>query len=144
VITLRILHFMFGTVWVGGAFSYNLVLLSKLRQIDGRTQRSVIKAVTQTMAPLLGISALITILRGRVMIAQLRTEHGTNFLNTGRGTSMMVGTFTSILAVVPVFVVQVLTGNQVYKLGQDTATDYHLIERRAGEDLVWKCEAQEK
>jgi uncharacterized membrane protein len=117
VIILRLLHLIFGTIWVGGAFYYNFILLPKLRQVDGRTQRSVIKAVTQTMAPLLGISALITILSGGVMIAQLRSEHGTNFLNTGWGISMMVGLFTSILTVVLVFAVEAPTGNQVNKLG---------------------------
>jgi uncharacterized membrane protein len=116
VILLRLLHLIFGTIWVGGGFYYNFILLPKLRQMDSHTQRSVIRAVTQTMAPLLGISALITILSGGVMIALLRTEHGTNFLTTGWGISMMVGLSTSILAVVLVFTVEVPAGNKVYKL----------------------------
>ena len=49
-------------------------------------------------------------------MAQLRTEHGTNFLTTGWGISMIVGLITSILAVVLVFTVEVPTGNKVDKL----------------------------
>jgi uncharacterized membrane protein len=117
VIILRLLHFIFATIWVGGGFYYNFILLPNLRQMDGRTQRSVITVVTQTMAPLLGISALITIVSGGVMLALLRTEHGTNFLTTGWGISMMVGLITSILAMVLVFAVEVPTGKRlVHKL----------------------------
>ena len=116
MIILRLIHFIFGTIWFGGAFYYNFIPLPKLRQMDGHTQGSVITAVTQTMAPLLGISALITILIGGLMIAQLHTEHGTNFLTPGWGMSMMVGLFASILAVVLVFAVEVPTGNKVNKL----------------------------
>ena len=116
MIILRLLHFIFATIWVGGGFYYNFILLPKLRQMDDHTQRSVIRAVTQTMAPLLGISALITILSGGVMMAQLRFEHGTNFLTTGWGISMLAGLITSILAVVLVFTVELPTGNKVDKL----------------------------
>ena len=116
MIILRLLHFIFGTIWVGGGFYYNFMLLPKLRQTDARTQRSIIRAVTQTMAALLGVSALITIVSGGVMMAQLRTEHGTNFRTTGWGISMLVGLITSILAVVLVFTVEVPTGNKADKL----------------------------
>lgn len=116
MIILRLLHFIFATIWVGGGFYYNFILLPRLRKMDDGAQRSVIQAVTQTMAPLLGISALITIISGGVMMVQLRTQHGANFLTTGWGISMMVGLITSILAVVLVFAVEVPTGNKVNRL----------------------------
>ena len=61
MIILRLLHIIFSTIWVGGVFYYNFILLPKLQQIDPSTRRSVIKAVAQMMTPLLGISVLITI-----------------------------------------------------------------------------------
>ena len=116
MLALRLLHFVFGTIWVGGGFYFNFILLPKLRQMDAGTQRAVIKAVAQIMAPSLGISALITIVSGGVMMARLRTDHGVNFLATGWGVSMMVGLITSILAVVLVFAVEVPTGRKVDKM----------------------------
>ena len=95
---------------------YNFILLPRLQRMDASTQRSVTKAVTQIMGPLLGISAIVTIVSGGIMLVQLRAEHGANLLATGWGISMIIGTFTSILTLVLVFAIELPTGNTVEKL----------------------------
>ena len=116
MIVLRLLHLIFGVIWIGAGFYYNFVLVPSLQRMDARTHRAVNKAVTQIMGPLLGISAIITIASGGVMLVQLRHEPGHDLLASGWGLAMIVGTVTSILGLVLVLAVEVPTGRKVDRL----------------------------
>ena len=130
MIVLRLLHLIFGVIWVGAGFYYNFVLLPSLQRMDARTHRSVNKAVTQIMGPLLGISAIITIVSGGVMLVQLRHEPGHELLASGWGLAMIVGTITSILGLVLVLAVEVPTGRKVDKLAASEGREPSEQERR--------------
>ena len=130
MIVLRLLHLIFGVIWVGAGFYYNFVLLPSLQRMDARTHRSVNKAVTQIMGPLLGISAIITIVSGGVMLVQLRHEPGHDLLASGWGLAMIVGTITSILGLVLVLAVEVPAGRKVDKLAASEGREPSEEERR--------------
>ena len=106
MLVLHLLHLIFGTIWLGAGFYYNFVLLSSLRRMDAGTHRAVNTAVTRVMGPLLGVSALITVASGAVMLARLRPEHGCDLLASGWGRAMRVGVVTTIVALVVVFAVE--------------------------------------
>ncbi len=130
MIVLRLLHLIFGVIWVGAGFYYNFVLLPSLQRMDARTHRSVNKAVTQIMGPLLGISAMITIASGGVMLVQLRHEPGHDLLASGWGLAMIVGTITSILGLVLVLAVEVPAGRKVDRLAASEEREPSEQERR--------------
>jgi len=135
MIALLLGHLVFGTIWVGGGFYYNFILMPKLRRMQAGTEKAVNDAVTKTMGPLLGISALITILSGGVLLGLLRAEHEPNFITTTWGISMMVGLAASVLAVALVFAVEIPTGKKVDSVRAEvegrtpTETQTHELER---------------
>jgi uncharacterized membrane protein len=116
MIILHLLHVLFATIWISGGFYYNFILLPNLERIDPTTQRSLTRSLTRVMGPLLGLSALITIVTGGVMMFQLLPEHGGKPFATGWGVSMLVGIITTILSLVLVFAIELPAENRLDRL----------------------------
>jgi uncharacterized membrane protein len=112
----RLLHIVLGTIWVGGAFYYNFVLLPKLRTTDARTQRVVTESVTRVMGPLFGACAIVTIASGVVLLFQLKADHEPNFITTGWGLSLVAGVVATVVAIVLVFAVELPAGRKLARL----------------------------
>lgn len=116
MIFLHLLHVLFATIWISGGFYYNFILLPNLQRIDPTTQRSLTRSLTRVMGPLLGLSALITIITGGVMMFQLLPEHGGNPFASGWGLAMIVGIVTTILSLVLVFAIELPAETRLDKL----------------------------
>ena len=71
-IILRIIHIVFGTIWVGGAIYLSFILVPRLEKLGREIQGPVMGAISNITALVLTTSGAITILAGTYMGLRLR------------------------------------------------------------------------
>ena len=96
-IAVALVHIFFATLWLGGSFFYAVLLLPHLHVLDVASQRALRSSLRSAMTPLLGVSALATIVSGLVMMVQLHGLHPGSFSHTRWGVALIVGTLVQCL-----------------------------------------------
>lgn len=97
-ILVALLHLVFATAWLGSAFFYVLVLSPRVAVLDTAGQRALARSLRGAMRPLLGVSAVATIVTGLVMMAQLHPVHPGPFAANRWGLSLIIGAIASVAA----------------------------------------------
>lgn len=96
MITLRLLHIVFGVFWAGSAIFIAFILQPRLRTLGPEIQAKVMGSLITIMAPALITSAVITILAGMALSIRLRWGQFDAFVNTGWGWAILLGFLVSI------------------------------------------------
>ncbi len=95
-VVLRLLHIIFGVIWVGSAFFMTVILEPKLRALGPAVQRPVMKAIMSIFVPIVVPSATITIIAGIILVFDLRSGSLSSFFNTGWGWAILIGFVTAM------------------------------------------------
>jgi uncharacterized membrane protein len=99
-IAVALLHLIFATTWLGTDFYFNFVVTPKLRTLEPSVLAKVSDSLRRVTTPLLAVSAVLTIVTGVWMMAQLHAQHPGKFTTTRWGTSLMIGAVFSLLVLV--------------------------------------------
>jgi uncharacterized membrane protein len=99
-IAVALLHLIFATTWLGTDFYFNFIVTPRLRTLEPSILGNVITPLRRVTTPLLAVSAILTIVTGVVMMAQLHAQHPGTFSSTRWGTSILIGTVFSLLVLV--------------------------------------------
>jgi hypothetical protein len=97
-IVVAIIHLVFATVWLGSAFFYVVVLSPRVSVLDAERQGALARSLRGVMRPLLGVSAVVTIVTGLVMMAQLHPAHPGPFTDDRWGLSLVIGAIATFIA----------------------------------------------
>jgi uncharacterized membrane protein len=93
---LRLLHIIFGVIWVGSAFFMTVILEPKLRALGPAVQRPVMKAIFPTFIAIVVPSATITIIAGIILVFRLLSGSLSSFFDTGWGWAILIGFVTAM------------------------------------------------
>ena len=104
-IAVALLHLIFATTWLGTDFYFNFVVTPKLRTLEPSILGGVTTSLRRVTTPLLAVSAILTIVTGVLMMAQLHAQHPGTFSSTRCGTSLLIGSVFSLLVLVLAVVV---------------------------------------
>ena len=96
-IAVALLHLIFATTWLGTDFYFNFVVASKLRTLEPSILGDITTSLRRVTTPLLAVSAVLTIVTGVLMMAQLHAKHPGTFSSTRWGTSLLIGAVFSLL-----------------------------------------------
>ena len=99
-IAVALLHLIFATTWLGTDFYFNFVVTPRLRTLEPTVLAKVADSLRRVTTPLLAVSAVLTIVTGVWMMAQLHAQHPGKFSSTRWGTSLLVGAVFSLLVLV--------------------------------------------
>lgn len=99
LITLRILHIVFGVFWAGSAIFFAAILQPRLHTLDLPVRLRVLGALIPVMGPVLISSAVVTILAGTALALRMRWDNLEAFVDTGWGIAMLVGLAASVGAI---------------------------------------------
>jgi hypothetical protein len=97
-IVVAFVHFVFATAWLGSGFYYVVVLTPRVTVLDAAPQRALARSLRSVMRPLLGVSAVGTIVTGLWMMVQLHPDHPGPFSGNRWGLALIIGTIASVLA----------------------------------------------
>ena len=100
IVTLRLLHIIFGAIWVGGAFVMAVVIEPKLRKLGPPVQLPFLKNVMPPFIHTMLGSATVTIVVGIVLVLRLRSGSLSTVLDSGWGWAILIGFVTAIIAFV--------------------------------------------
>lgn len=118
MITIRIIHILFGVFWAGSAIFLAFILQPTVRTLGTDIQSRVMSAVGAIAGPALLTSGIITILSGLALTIRLRWGMLDTLFETGWGWAMMIGFLTSIGALYTGIIVKNLIGN-MSELGKE-------------------------
>ncbi len=121
IISMRILHIVFGVFWVGATFFMVLVLVPRLRALGPPIQGPVMGALTPVLTPFMVVSAIVILVTGVVLTLVTRWGALDTLFVTGWGWSMIVGFVTSVAAAIVGFGIIVPTGHRQAKLAGSIA-----------------------
>jgi uncharacterized membrane protein len=99
-IAVALLHLIFATTWLGTDFYFNFIVTPRLRTLEPSVLGGVTASLRRVTTPLLAASAILTIITGVVMMAQLHAQHPGKFSSTRWGTSLLIGAVFSLLVLV--------------------------------------------
>ena len=114
-IAIALLHLVFATTWLGTDFYFNFVVTPRLRALEPSVLEEVTASLRRVTTPLLAVSAVLTIVTGVWMMAQLHAQHPGRFSTTRWGTSLVIGAVCSLLVLA---VAVVVDGPATRKLGR--------------------------
>lgn len=133
-IAVALLHLIFATTWLGTDFYFNFVVTPQLRTLEPSVVDRVTTSLRRVTTPLLALSAVLTIVTGVWMMAQLHVRHPGKFSSTRWGTSLLVGAVFSLLVLVLVIAVDRPTNRRLGRLaasfGDREATDAERVQMR--------------
>jgi uncharacterized membrane protein len=115
-IAVALLHLIFATAWLGADFYFNFVVTPKLRTLEPTVLGNVTTSLRRVTTPLLAASAILTIVTGVVMMAQLHAQHPGTFSSTRWGTSLLIGAVFSLLVLALAAVVDQPTSKKLGRL----------------------------
>lgn len=118
LVTLRVLHFVFGVFWVGTVFFLTLIFQPRLQRLGPAVQRPVMGALTPALIPAMMASSIITIGSGLALTLIMRWGTLGVFLASDWGWAMLIGTATTVGAVTVGFGFATPTARSMAKLGQ--------------------------
>jgi uncharacterized membrane protein len=90
-ISLRILHIVAGTFWVGTDVFATFLLILQLRALGPAVEHAVMGALMRYLPPVMTISALTTAITGVWMAVTLQGWNPAWMLANGWGISMLIG-----------------------------------------------------
>lgn len=96
MVTLRLLHIVFGVFWAGSAIFFAFILQPRLRSLGPDIQARVMGALIPVMGPALIGSAVITIAAGMTLALRLRWGRLDTFLDHPWGWAILIGFVVSI------------------------------------------------
>ena len=99
LITLRVLHFVFGVFWVGTVFFLTLIFQPRLQRLGPAVQRPIMGALTPALIPAMMVSSFITIGSGLALTLIMRRGTLDTLLASDWGWAMLMGTATTVGAV---------------------------------------------
>ncbi len=99
LITLRILHIVFGVFWAGSAMFFAVILQPRLHTLEPAIRLRVLGALLPVMGPVLIGSAVVTILVGSGLALRMRWGNLDMFVETGWGIAILIGFAASIGAI---------------------------------------------
>jgi len=114
-IVIALLHLIFATTWLGTDFYFNFVVTPRLRTLEPSVLEEITASLRRVTTPLLAVSAVLTIVTGIWMMAQLHAQHPGKFSTTRWGTSLGIGAVFSLLVLA---VAVVVDGPATRKLGR--------------------------
>lgn len=98
IVIFRVLHIVFGAFWVGTALFMALFLRPRLMLISSEINRKLIISIEQAVNVSTGISGVVTILAGIVLVIKLRGSRLDTLFNTGWGYAILIGIIAAICA----------------------------------------------
>jgi putative copper export protein len=122
-IFVALVHLVFATTWLGGAFFYTGVLQPKLNALPTAERRALARSLRATMTPLLAISAFLTIASGLVMMVQLHGLHPGSFSHSRWGLSLIIGALASVGALAIAFAIEGSVARQDARLDEGARTN---------------------
>ena len=96
--SLRIIHIVSGTFWVGSALFMVLIFLPRLRGLAPDTRDTVMEEIVRPWSTVMGAAAVVTIAVGVTLALRLRWGHLDTFLSTGWGLAILIGFISAILS----------------------------------------------
>lgn len=100
MVSLRILHIVFGTFWVGSDLFVVLLLEPRLRALGPTIQRPVMRALMRVMPPAMMVSSAVSLATGVALTLKMQWGFLDTFLATGWGWAMLIGFVTTVAAMV--------------------------------------------
>lgn len=100
MVSLRILHIVFGTFWVGSDLFVVLLLEPRLRALGPTIMRPVMRALMRVMPPVMMISSIITLASGIALALKMQWGFLDTFLATGWGWAMLIGFIVTVAAMI--------------------------------------------
>ena len=116
LITMRILHIVFGVFWAGSAIFFAAILQPRLHTLDLPVRLRVLGALIPVMGPVLISSAVVTILAGTALALRMRWDNLDAFVDTGWGIAMLVG-FAASIGAITSGITMIRRAGQMVKLG---------------------------
>ncbi len=98
IITLRLLHIVFGAVWVGASVFAAAVAVPALRAAGPSAAGPLLDRMGRVMGHALVGSGAVTIAAGTALALRMRQGSLDTWFDTGWGTAMLIGFVVSVLA----------------------------------------------
>lgn len=98
IITLRLLHIVFGAFWVGTAVFVAAAVEPALRAAAPGVRGPILGRLSRGIGHMLVASAVITLAAGVVLALRLRQDNLGAWFDTGWGVAMLIGFIVSVLA----------------------------------------------
>lgn len=118
MVTLRILHIVFGTFWAGTLIFSTLILEPALKRLGPGIQNPVMKVLMPAVTPAMMLSSVTALLTGVAMTLIMRGSTLNLLLANAWGWAILVGFVTTLAAIVIGFGVMAPTGMQIEKLAR--------------------------
>ena len=83
LMSLRIIHIVFGAFWVGSAVFMVLIFLPRVQRLPTDTRDTLMEAVVKPWSMVMGAVAFVTVAVGITLVLRLRWGHLDTFLSTG-------------------------------------------------------------
>ena len=94
--SLRIIHIVSGSFWVGSALFMVLLFLPRLRRLTPDTRDKLMEEVVGLWSSVSGVAAVVTIAAGVTLALRLRWGHLDSFLSSGWGWAILIGFISAI------------------------------------------------
>lgn len=98
LLSLRVLHIVFGTFWVGSDVFLTFLLLPRLRALGPNVERAVIGALMRTLPPVMMLSSAITAVTGVWLAGIMRGWSLGWVLASNSGVAILVGFVGTVAA----------------------------------------------
>jgi hypothetical protein len=100
MVTMRILHIVFATYWVGTDVFLTFILLPRLRALGSAFERPVMASLLRILPPVLMISAVLTFAAGVVITGLLTNWNISLLFVDGWGWSIFAGIVATFIAMI--------------------------------------------
>jgi uncharacterized membrane protein len=100
LLSLRILHVVFGTFWVGTDIFATFLLIPRLRALSLETERAVMGTLSRSLPPVLTFSSIVTVITGVWLAAMFRGWNVSWVLASNWSVTMLVAFIGTMAAVV--------------------------------------------
>lgn len=118
IVTLRILHIVFGTFWAGTIIFSTLILEPALKRLGPGIQNPVMKTLMPALTPAMMLSSLVVLGSGVAMTLIMRWGALDLLLASAWGWAMLAGFAATLAAIVIGFGVMAPSGMQIEKLAK--------------------------
>ena len=123
LIVLRIVHFVGGTCWVGGAIIYHLLLEPTAKATAPGSRQFMQYFMVRRHYPVyMGISCTLTVLSGALLLWHSSNGLDVNWVTSGPGTVLTLGSVLGIVALGMGLFILSPTAKQIAGLGQAIET----------------------
>jgi len=121
LITLRILHIVFGVFWAGSALFFAAILQPRLQTLEPAVRGQVMGALIPVLGPVLIGSAAITIAAGSTLALRMRWGHLDYYVESTFGVAILIG-FVASIGAISSGVITIIQAKRMLRLGHAVAT----------------------